>query len=84
MSRPLEDDDIGDVSISKSNTSTCTCTLEEGVSVEARFRDKGIPFYKGTISRVNPDVTFDISYEDGDRDTKLQLEHIQKAPGGKT
>ena len=31
---------------------------------------------------MNPDGNFDIADEDGDRDIRLQLQHIKEAPGG--
>ena len=38
------------------------------MKVEARFRGK-TRYYPGKISRDNRDGTYDISYDDGDRET---------------
>ncbi|CAN0526211.1 unnamed protein product, partial [Ectocarpus sp. 8 AP-2014] len=40
--------------------------MARGDRVEARYRGKGTRFYKGKISRVNSDQTFDIAYDDGE------------------
>ena len=52
----------------------------KGQVVKARYRGKGKQFYKGIISRVNGDGSFDIEYDDGDYDARLSLEHIHKLP----
>ncbi|CAM9440127.1 unnamed protein product, partial [Hapterophycus canaliculatus] len=41
--------------------------LEEGMKVEADYRGRG-RFYKGRISRVNPDGSFNIDYDDGEKE----------------
>ena len=41
--------------------------LEEGMKVEANYKGKG-KFYKGKIARDNRDGTYDITYDDGDRE----------------
>eukprot|EP00903_Cladosiphon_okamuranus_P008645 g8289.t1 len=50
--------------------------IAKGDRVEARYRGKGTKFYKGKISRVNSDDTFDIAYDDGDREIGIALEHV--------
>ena len=39
-----------------------------GDKVEALYKGKGTKWFKGKVSRVNSDGTFDIDYDDGDRD----------------
>eukprot|EP00903_Cladosiphon_okamuranus_P006154 g6055.t1 len=51
--------------------------MGKGDRVEARYRGKGTKFYKGKISRVNSDDTFDISYDDGDKETGIAKEHVR-------
>ncbi|CAM9249705.1 unnamed protein product, partial [Sphacelaria rigidula] len=51
--------------------------LRRGDSVEARYRGRGTKFYKGKISRVNSDATFDINYDDGEKDFELAEEHVR-------
>ena len=41
--------------------------LEEGMKVEANYKGKG-RYYKGKIARDNRDGTFDITYDDGDKE----------------
>ncbi|CAN0116800.1 unnamed protein product, partial [Hapterophycus canaliculatus] len=50
--------------------------LQRGDKVEARYRGKGTKFYKGKISRVNSDGTLDISYDDGEKELGIALEHV--------
>ncbi|CAM9911399.1 unnamed protein product, partial [Choristocarpus tenellus] len=50
--------------------------LGEGDKVEARYRGRG-KYYRGKISRVNSDNTFDINYDDGEKDIGLSQEHIR-------
>ncbi|CAN0547726.1 unnamed protein product, partial [Ectocarpus sp. 8 AP-2014] len=51
--------------------------LERGDRVEARYRGRGTKFYKGKISRVNSDGTFDISYDDGEKEIGIAAEHVR-------
>ncbi|CAN0497871.1 unnamed protein product, partial [Discosporangium mesarthrocarpum] len=55
--------------------------LREGDKVEARYRGRG-KYYRGTISRVNLDNTFDIDYDDGEKERGLAEEHIKPLGGG--
>ena len=65
--------------------------LEVGFKVEARFKGKS-RFYPGRISRQRPNGTYDIDYDDGEKETGVPLELIQSrepaggaaAAGGKT
>ncbi len=41
--------------------------LEEGMPVEARYRG-GTKYYKGTITRKHLNGTFDILYDDGEKE----------------
>ncbi|CAB1112242.1 unnamed protein product [Ectocarpus sp. CCAP 1310/34] len=51
--------------------------MARGDRVEARYRGKGIRFYKGKISRVNSDQTFDIAYDDGEKEVGIATEHVR-------
>lgn len=51
--------------------------IQRGDRVEARFRG-GRKYFKGKIMRVNADGTYDIAYDDGDRDRSVPAEHIKK------
>ncbi|CAM9994799.1 unnamed protein product, partial [Ectocarpus sp. 13 AM-2016] len=51
--------------------------LERGDRVEARYRGRGTKFYKGKISRVNSRGTFDISYDDGEKEIGIAAEHVR-------
>ncbi|CAN0123526.1 unnamed protein product, partial [Scytosiphon promiscuus] len=51
--------------------------IAKGDKVEARYRGKGTKFYKGKISRVNSDDTFDIAYDDGEKEIAIAAEHVR-------
>ncbi|CAN0564752.1 unnamed protein product, partial [Ectocarpus sp. 12 AP-2014] len=51
--------------------------MARGDRVEARYRGKGTRFYKGKISRVNSDQTFDIAYDDGEKEIGIAAEHVR-------
>ena len=55
--------------------------LEEGDKVEADYRGRG-KFYPGKISRDRGDDTYDISYDDGERETRVAKRLIRKLDGG--
>ncbi|CAB1097207.1 unnamed protein product [Ectocarpus sp. CCAP 1310/34] len=62
--------------------------LERGDRVEARYRGRGTKFYTGKISRVNSDATFDVSYDDGEKEIGIAAEHVRSlesppSPGGR-
>ncbi|CAN0452791.1 unnamed protein product, partial [Discosporangium mesarthrocarpum] len=57
--------------------------LCEGDKIEARYRGKG-EYYKGKISRVNSDDTFDIDYDDGEKERGLAEEHIKPLESGRS
>ena len=50
--------------------------LEEGMKVEARYRGAS-RYYPGKISRDNRDGTYDINYDDGDREMGVREELIK-------
>jgi hypothetical protein len=50
--------------------------LREGMKVEARFRGKA-RYYPGLIKRVNRDGTFDIDYDDGEKEIFVSMELIR-------
>ena len=63
--------------------------LEEGAKVEANYRGKG-KFYPGKITRDRRDGTFDIAYDDGEVESRVDEKMIRllggspkKAPAGR-
>ena len=58
--------------------------LQEGDKVEARYRGRGTKFYKGTIVRVNSDATFDIDYDDGEKERGIAEEHVRAVDGDRS
>ena len=50
--------------------------MEEGMKVEANYKGKG-RYYKGKIARDNRDGTFDITYDDGDREFGKRADTIR-------
>ena len=55
--------------------------LEEGMKVEANYKGKG-RYFKGKIARDNRDGTYDISYDDGDREFGKRADEIRSLEGG--
>ena len=47
--------------------------FREGDKVEARFRGK-LRYYPGIIRRVNRDSTYDIDYNDGEKEVSSKLQ----------
>jgi len=56
--------------------------LREGMKVEARYRGKA-RYYAGKIRADRGDGTYDIDYDDGERETRVKAEYI-KAHGAST
>ena len=50
--------------------------LVAGAKVEAKFGGRG-KFYPGTIEATNPDGTFAILFDDGDKEPKALREHVK-------
>jgi hypothetical protein len=55
--------------------------LQEGAKVEARYRGRS-KYYPGRISRDRGDGTFDIDYDDGEKETRVLEEYVKSAGGG--
>lgn len=51
--------------------------FEEGQTVEGRFKG-GAKWFKATITRVNRDGTYDLTYEDGDKERDVAAEHVRQ------
>lgn len=54
-----------------------------GQKIEGRYRGKG-RWYKGRIVGVNPDGTYDVRYEDGDEDLRLEAPALRSVDGENT
>ncbi len=61
----------------RENSGKSTSRMAKGDRVEARYRGRGTKFYKGKISRVNSDDTFDIAYDDGEKEIGIAVEHVR-------
>jgi DUF971 family protein len=55
-------------------------SLQEGDKVEGNYRGKG-KWYPARISRVNLDGTYNLDYDDGEKETRVSYEHV-RAVGG--
>merc|ERR1719498_1718215 len=55
--------------------------LEEGMKVKANYRGKG-KMFGGTIKRDNRDGTYDINYDDGDREMGVREADIEAQDSG--
>src|SRR3546814_13037651 len=55
--------------------------LREGTKVEARYRGRG-RYYPGVIARTRADGTYDIDYDDGEKETGVrgELGRVVEAP----
>ncbi|KAL9187745.1 hypothetical protein ACHAXT_006123 [Thalassiosira profunda] len=51
-----------------------------GDRVEARYRGRGKRFYAGSISKVLDGDSYDVNYDDGDKDRGLSVEFIRRLP----
>jgi PUB domain/EF-hand domain pair/Histone methyltransferase Tudor domain 1 len=58
------------------SSSANTVQLREGDKVEARYKGRS-RYYSGTIKRVNRDGTYDINYDDGERELSVDAELIR-------
>ena len=63
---------------SKSDKEPTETSYSVGDEIVAKFRGKGVQWYKGKIARVRPNGTYDIQYEDGDREVGLSSDNIRK------
>ena len=50
--------------------------LSVGIKISSRYRD-GNAWYDGIISRINTDGSYDIKYDDGDRESKVPKNRIK-------
>ncbi len=57
--------------------------LREGDKVEADYRGRG-RFYPGKIDRDRRDGTYDIAYDDGERETRVEERLIRKKGGSRS
>eukprot|EP00953_Heterococcus_sp_UTEX-ZZ885_P003408 2370-Heterococcus_DN1.PRE.4 len=55
-----------------------TVQLREGDKIEARYKGRS-RYYSGTIKRANRDGTYDINYDDGERELSVDAELIRSA-----
>merc|ERR1711998_396892 len=56
--------------------------FEEGDKIEARFGGRS-RWFKGKIDKKNRDGTFDIRYEDGDKERRVKKDLIRRVGGKK-
>ncbi len=57
--------------------------LREGDKIEADYRGRG-KFYPGKIDRDRGDDTYDIAYDDGERETRVAKRLIRKKGGSRS
>lgn len=62
--------------VKKNNVNVIDERLERGTAVEANYKGKG-KWYKGKITYVNSDGTFDIMYNDGDKESRVRKQNVQ-------
>ena len=56
-------------------------SFEEGDKMEADYKGKG-KYYPGKISRKRLNGTYDIAYDDGERETNVDARSIRSRDGG--
>eukprot|EP01032_Pedospumella_encystans_P018952 gene18952-21560_t len=54
--------------------------ITEGAKVEGNYRGKG-KWYTGRISRVNADGTYNVDYDDGEKETRLEASLVRLIGG---
>jgi hypothetical protein len=54
-------------------------TLKLGARVEAKFQGVGEEWYRAKIVAVHDDGSFDVEYDDGDKEFEVEPEHIRLA-----
>jgi hypothetical protein len=59
-----------------SNSGTAIVALQEGAAVEARYRGREC-YFAGTIARANSDGTYDVNYDDGERELSVAAEYVR-------
>jgi Agenet domain len=52
-------------------------SLVMGAVIEAKFQGVGDAWYRGKIVRLNDDGSFDVEYDDGDKEYAVAAEHIR-------
>ena len=72
-----------DRSRSRSRSPRGGSRLREGDQIEADYRGRG-RFYPGKISRDRGDETYDIDYDDGERETRVAKRLIKKKGGSRS
>jgi hypothetical protein len=69
---------------SPSKRGSASQRLQVGDTIKARYK-KGAKCFRGTITRVRSDGTYDVEYEDGDVETKVEDQYIEAAaPAART
>ena len=63
------------------NQSSSSSSFREFEKVEARYRGK-MRYYPGRIKRVNRDGTYDIDYDDGEKEMFVAAELIRSLESG--
>jgi len=53
-----------------------------GDRIEALYKGKGTRYYKGKVTRVNRDGTYDLEYDDGDKDLGALAKNIRRLNSG--
>jgi cytidine deaminase len=67
---------IGSSSSSKKLTDVAELQLREGDKVEARYRGRE-RYFPGTVRRANRDGTYDINYDDGEKELGVLAEYVR-------
>merc|ERR1719238_875763 len=78
---PHENIKSQDVQAPIQSTSSHAAVLTRGTKVEARFKN-GKRWFKGEIQRENRDGSYEVLFDDGDRDLAVPRENIKVAGGG--
>ena len=63
--------------VNKNLEGSLSSNFTVGEIVEARYKGRGTKYYRGVIKAVRPDGTYDIDYDDGDRDRRLSGDFIR-------
>ena len=75
----IQTDDNGLMTVTAGSIRRAVSVLQKGARVEAKFQGVGEIWYPGTIIAEHDDGSFDVQYDDGDKEFEVEWEHIRIA-----
>jgi len=66
--------------VSSSSSSSSSIRFKENEAVETNYQGKGV-YYPGVIGKDRQDGTYDINYDDGEKEYRIPTHYIRYMPG---